>query len=138
NVTLAGEQDLVRDHDLIKRSHTGGILDPDSRAAAEQYAAMFQAEGEWKGTRDSVKDTTMNLVLRPNEALVWRWGHLTPVKYHGRADIKVWGPRSGAGKVWGGQAAERICNGRWEYRPDFSREVWRKGAEKAEGVQAGG
>ena len=32
NVTLAGEQDLVRDHDLLKRTHTHGILDSDSRA----------------------------------------------------------------------------------------------------------
>jgi len=134
NVTVASEQDLVRDHDLLKRSHTSGILDPDSRAATEQSAALFISEAEWKGNRDSVRDTTMNMVLRPGEALVWRWGHRVPVKYHGRADIKLWGPRSAAGKVWGAQAAERICNGRWEYRPDFTREVWRKGAEKIEGI----
>jgi len=135
NATIASELDLVRDHDLLKRTHTYGINDPDSRAAAEGAAALFLSESEGKGTRDSVRDTTMNMVLRPNEALVWRWGHLVPVKYHGRLDIKVWGPRSGEGKVWGGQAAERICNGRWEYRPDFTREIWRKGAERADGVR---
>jgi hypothetical protein len=134
NATIASELDLVRDHDLIKRSHTNGINDPNSRAAAENSAALFISEHEGNGTRDSVRDTKMDMVLRPNEALVWRWGHLTPVKYHGRLDIKLWGPRSEEGKVWGAQAADRICNGLWEYRPDFSRELWRNGAQRADGI----
>jgi hypothetical protein len=135
NRTIAAEQDLARDHDLLKRSHTGSILDPDIRSADEAAAALFVSDKEWEGNRDSVRDTTMNMVLRPNEALEWRWGHLVPVKYHGRADIKVFGPRSDAGKVWGGHAAERICNGRWEYRPDFGKDLWRKGAESAENIK---
>src|SRR5205085_3972542 len=65
------------------------------------------------------------MVLRPNEALVWRWGHLVPLKYHGKADITVWGKK----------AAERVCNGLWEYRPDFTREAWRKGAETLNDVR---
>ncbi len=77
------------DHDLLKRTHTYGINDPDSRDAAEHSAALFLSESEGKGTRDSVRDTTMNMVLRPGEALVWRWGHLVPLKYHGRIDISV-------------------------------------------------
>jgi hypothetical protein len=125
NVTIASEQDLVRDHDLIKRAHTHGILDADSRAADEWSAAMFVYEGKAGGDRNSPRDTTMNMVLRPNEALVWRWGHLTPLKYHGRADIKVWGQR----------AADRVCNGLWEYRPDFTRGRWRRGADKVENVR---
>jgi hypothetical protein len=134
NRTIAGEHDLVRDHDLLKRSHGSGILDPDMRTADEMAAAMFVYDGTAGGDRNSVRDTTMNMVLRPNEALVWRWGHLTPLKYHGRTDIKVFGPRSDAGKVWGAHAAERICNGRWEYRPDFSKDLWRKGAETAANI----
>src|SRR5262249_39918831 len=77
------------------------------------------------GDRNSVRDTTMNMVLRPNEALVWRWGHRVPLKYHGRADIKVWGQK----------AADRVCNGLWEYRPDFTTELWRKGADRVENVR---
>ena len=126
NVTLASEQDLVRDHDLLKRTHTHGILDADSRSAAEWSAALFVYEGDVGGDRNSARDTTMNMVLRPNEALVWRWGHRAPVKYHGRADIKEWGER----------AAERICNGLWEYRPDFTKESWRKGAETVDNIKA--
>jgi hypothetical protein len=125
NVTIADEQDLVRDHDLVKRSHTHGILDADSRAAAEWSAALFVYEGKAGGDRNSPRNTTMNMVLRPNEALVWRWGHRVPLKYHGRADIKVWGQR----------AAESVCNGLWEYRPDFTRESWRRGAVTVANVQ---
>ncbi len=136
NRTIASEHDLVRDHDLVKRSHTGGILDPDSRSTAEAFAGLFVSESDWKGNRNSVRGTTMNMVLRPGEALVWRWGHLNPVKYHGRTDIKVFGPRKGPGKVWGAYAAERICNGRWEYRPDFTSDVWRQGAEAIADVRS--
>jgi acetyl esterase/lipase len=125
NVTIAGEQDLVRDHDLLKRAHTRGILDADSRADAEWSAALFVYEGKAGGDRNSARDTTMNMVLRPGEALVWRWGHRVPLRYHGRADIQTWGRR----------AADRVCNGLWEYRPDFTRETWRRGAEKAENVR---
>jgi acetyl esterase/lipase len=125
NVTIAGERDLVRDHDLLKRTHTHGILDADSRADAEWSAALFVYEGQAEGDRNSNRDTTMNMVLRPNEALVWRWGHRVPLKYHGPAAITVWGQR----------AAERVCNGLWEYRPDFTREVWRRGADSVENVR---
>jgi acetyl esterase/lipase len=125
NVTIAGEQDLVRDHDLLKRAHTHGILDSDSRADAEWSAALFVYEGAAGGDRNSARDTTMNLILRPNEALTWRWGHRVPLKYHGPADIKLWGQ----------QAADRICNGLREYRPDFTRKSWRRGADRIENVQ---
>jgi hypothetical protein len=125
NVTIASEPDLVRDHDLVKRTHTHGILDADSRADAEWSAALFVYEGAAGGDRQSARDTTMNMVLRPNESLVWRWGHRVPLKYHGRADITVWGQR----------AAERVCNGLWEYRPDFTRASWRRGADLVENVR---
>src|SRR5262249_9373933 len=94
NVTIASEQDLLRDHDLPKRTPARGILDSASRADAEWSAALFGYEGEAGGDRNSVRDTTMNMVLRRGEALVWRWGHRVPLKYHGRADIKVWGQRA--------------------------------------------
>jgi acetyl esterase/lipase len=125
NVTIASEQDIVRDHDLLKRTHTHGILDADSRGAAEWSAALFIYEGNAGGDRNSARDTTMNMVLRPNEALVWRWGHRVPLKYHGRTEITVWGQR----------AAERVCNGLWEYRPDFAKEAWRIGADTVANIR---
>jgi hypothetical protein len=122
NRTVACEQDLVRDHDLIKRSHTQGILNPDRRANDEWEASIYVFEGKPAGDRNSATDTNMNMVLRPGEAITWRWGHADPVKYHGDK------PRY----------PDLICNGLWEYRPDFSADLWKKGAASIDGVQANG
>jgi hypothetical protein len=65
----------------------------------------------------------MNMVLRPGEAIVWRWGHLDPVRYHGGYGIRPVYP-------------SLIYNGLWEYRPDFSKETWRKGAASVENITA--
>jgi hypothetical protein len=120
NRTVACEQDLVRDHDLIKRSHTQGILNPDKRANDEWEASIYLFEGAPAGDRNCAQDTTMNMMLRPGEAITWRWGHTSPVKYHGE---KPGYP-------------DTICNGLWEYRPDLSRELWRKGAASVVNVRS--
>ncbi|MGD0089230.1 MAG: putative Ig domain-containing protein [Planctomycetota bacterium] len=122
NETVAGEQEFTRDHDLIRRSHTQGILFPDSRAAEEDVAAMYLFEGPVTGERRCKMDTTMNMVLRPGEALIWRWGHLNPAKCQSGAKLPY---------------PDTICNGLWEYRPDFSKETWRKGADGSEAIKAG-
>jgi hypothetical protein len=119
NRTVACEQDLVHDHDLIKRTHTQGILNPDRRANDEWEASIYMYEGQPSGDRNCAQNTSMNIVLRPGEAITWRWGHTTPVKYHGEK------PRY----------PDTICNGLWEYRPDFGRDFWKKGAASAVGVQ---
>lgn len=122
NETVAGEQDLVRDKDLIRRTHTQGILHADNRASDEWESSIYVFEGEVNGDRSSRTDTTMNFTLRPGEAIAWRWGRLNPLKVHGHA------PRN----------PDRICNGLWEYRPDFGKETWRKGAVSTEGLRAAG
>src|SRR5262245_42790839 len=123
NRTVACEQDLVRDHDLVKRSHTQGILNPDKRANDEWEASIYGFEGKPEGDRNSATGTTMNMVLRPGEAITWRWGHADPVKYHGEDKPRY---------------PDMICNGLWEYRPDFSGDLWRKGAAVIEGIQSSG
>jgi hypothetical protein len=123
NRTVASEQDLVRDHDLVKRSHTQGILNPDKCSNDEWQASIYVFEGKPAGDRNCATGTTMNMVLRPGEAITWRWGHAEPVKYHGTGK-----PRYPA----------TICNGLWEYRPDFSRALWKKGAAAIEGIQEQG
>lgn len=120
NQTVASEQDLVRDHDLIKRSHTQGILNPDRLANDEREASIYVFEGPPAGDRNAATGTTMNMVLRPGEALTWRWGHGVPVKYHGGNTPRY---------------PDTICNGLWEYRPDFSGDLWKKGATLVEDVQ---
>ena len=126
NRTVAGEQDIVRDHDLVKRTHSEGILFPDTWWHGQGMPSMYCFVGAVKGERAGKSDTTMDMVLRPGEAIVWRWGQLTPMKYHG-ALMTV-------------PTYERvpyvICNGLWEYRPDFSKETWRQGA-KVDGVVLG-
>ena len=122
NETIAGEQDLVRDHDLVKRTHTQGILQPDRRAGDEWESSIYVFEGAVGGDRNADGATAMNMTLRPGEALEWRWGHVNPVKYHG------------VGKP---AFPDRICNGLWEYRPDFAKAAWRLGADSVEGIKAG-
>ena len=122
NETIAGEQDLVRDHDLIKRTHTQGILRPQGRAGDEWESSIYVFEGEVTGDRNADRNSTMNMTLRPGEALVWRWGHTEPVKHFGSQQHKF---------------ADRVCNGLWEYRPDFSQPYWRKGADSVHSVLSG-
>jgi hypothetical protein len=122
NRTIACEQDLVRDHDLVKRSHTQGILNPDRRSTDEWEASLYVFDGNPEGDRNSVTGSTMNMVLRPGEAITWRWGHAEPVKYHGESKPRY---------------PDMIFNGLWEYRPDFSGGLWKKGAASVKGVRAG-
>ncbi|MGO8701667.1 MAG: hypothetical protein ACLQVY_28625 [Limisphaerales bacterium] len=121
NQTVASEQDLVRDHDLIKRTHSKGILMPDTWWDGQGMCAMYFYDGPVTGERGGKTDTAMNMVLRPGEALVWRWGQLNPVKYHGALGTMPAYPSA-------------IDDGRWEYRPDFSKESWQKGASTVQNI----
>jgi len=120
NRTVADEQDLVRDHDLVKRTHAHGILRRQSRSAAEGVAAAYTYEGEPVGTRNANGIPTMSMTLRPGEALVYRWGHLDPVKCSGTNPPKF---------------PDTVCNGLWEYGPDLSGDLWQSGAESVENVR---
>jgi hypothetical protein len=122
NETLASDRELARDHDLVKRTHTMGLLVDDSRTRDERTAAMFVSEEPIQGGRACKADTTMQMTLRPGEALVWRWGHLKPARHMSPNQFLY---------------PDNICNGLWEYRPDFGGEVWKKGAMKVENVASG-
>jgi hypothetical protein len=119
NETIAGEQDLVRDHDLIRRTHTQGILQADRRSGDEWESSIYVFEGPISGDRNSAK-SSMDMTLRPGEAIVWRWGHSNPIKYHG------------SGRP---QFPDRLCNGLWEYRPDFTDASWRAGASSVQSIR---
>jgi hypothetical protein len=60
------------------------------------------------------------MTLRPGEAIVWRWGHLNPIKYHGPGPPRF---------------PDRLCNGIWEYRPDFKQPSWRAGAARVDAIR---
>lgn len=121
NQTVASEQEIVRDHDLIKRTHSKGILLADTWWDGPEYCAMYFYQGPVVGERGATTGATMNMVLRPGEALEWRWDQLAPLKYHGAPMTTPTYPTL-------------ICNGRWEYRPDFTKETWRKGAALVENI----
>jgi len=118
NHTLASELDLIRDHDLIKRVHQYGIMSPlDPLQNNEDYAQYYTWEGSTTVRLKGWNWWTMGMVLRPHEAIEWRWGHETPVKYHG--DMTGYPP----------MAPDTIYNGVWEYAPDFKNDSqWRGGA----------
>src|SRR5271157_747242 len=124
NNTVAGEQDIVHDHDLIKRTHSEGILMRDTWWDGQGMCAMYSYAGEVTGERGGKADTTMNMVLRPGEAIVWRWGQREPLKYHGALYTMPTYPGV-------------IYNGLWEYSPDFSQQVWRQGAATVENISSG-
>ena len=118
NHTLANELDLVRDHDLIKRVHQYGIMSPMNPVKNnEDYSQYYTWEGETTQKLQGWNWWTMGMVLRPHEALEWRWGHETPVKFHG--DMAGYPP----------MVPDTIDNGVWEYAPDFQHDSpWRAGA----------
>ena len=124
NQTVAGEQDIVRDHDLIKRTHSKGILFPDAWWSDPEMCSMYFFEGPVGGDRSGTSDTTMNMILRPGESLIWRWGQLRPPKHHGALHVTP-------------TYDDVIYDGLWEYRPDFSKAVWRRGAATVENVTMG-
>ncbi len=107
NRTIAGEEDVVRDHDLVKRTHTYGILAGGSRKTDEFSASLYIHEGKRQGEHASRIGHTMNFTLRPGEALEWRWDHKGKQHTAGQA------LREG----WGDAAWARLRNGRWTYRP---------------------
>lgn len=114
----------MRDHDLIKRTHSKGILMPDTWWDGQGMCAMYFYEGKVTGERNGTAGTTMNMTLRSGEALVWRWGQLDPVKYHGVLQTMP-------------TYESAIYNGLWEYRPDFGKAAWRKGATTVENISSG-
>ena len=55
NETIAGEQDLVRDHDLIRRTHTQGILRPIGEMGDQWESSIYVFEGETSGDRNAAR-----------------------------------------------------------------------------------
>lgn len=107
NETIAGEEDLARDHDLVKRGHAYGIMQAERRQTNEQTAGLFVYDGPRTGTRPQVGGHRMDLTLRPGETLLWEWEDRG--KYHGY-----------------GKRPPRLCNGRLQYIPamEAGSETW--------------
>ncbi|NLW49482.1 MAG: hypothetical protein GXY85_01385 [Candidatus Brocadiaceae bacterium] len=123
NRTVADAPEITRDHDLAKRAHSSGILLGDHSALRESFAACFAHEVEVERAFGLYRRATnMDMTLRPGEALVWRWGRREPFRYrYLREPLYPY----------------MFCNGLWEYRPDLTGDLWRRGAALADNVAAG-
>jgi hypothetical protein len=124
NETVANDVQLARDHDLLKRTHSNGILKVDTQWDGQGTSALYFTETGIAGRRSGRADTTMNMVLRPGEAIVWRWGQMKPLKYHTALYTMP-------------TYRNVIYNGLWEYRPDLRKPAWRRGATTVENIRSG-
>jgi len=115
NETIAGEEEIARDHDLMKRSHAYGILSPENRQTSEQATSVFVHTGPRAGGRPFVGDHRMEIDLRPGESLAWEWADRG--KHHSRKP-------------------PRLCNGRLIFTPRLNPE-FERWAENAENLRLG-
>jgi hypothetical protein len=125
NSTIAGEEDLVRDHDLVKRTHTYGMLVRDSRQRDEFSASLFVHEGPRGDDHMPRVGHTMDFTLRPGEALEWRWSHVGKHHYRGTHLRTGWYDASWA----------RLRNGLWTYEPPLRRPSARRGPHASHNVR---
>jgi hypothetical protein len=125
NSTIAGEEDLVRDHDLVKRTHTYSILQRDDRFRDEFSASLFVHEGPRGDDHRSGVGHAMEFTLRPGEAIEWRGSHVG--KHHTRGTTL----RDG----WGPDAWARLRNGLWCYEPPLRRPGARRGLHSSQNLR---
>ncbi len=111
NETIGNEEDIVRDHDLMKRTHTYGILAGDDPMTDQFSAALHVYEGKREGDHRDDFGHRMDLALRPGESLAWRWDNVG--RSHGTDLATGWGP----------QAGQPLANGRLVYAPPALKNV---------------
>ncbi|NUQ00771.1 MAG: hypothetical protein HUU35_13050, partial [Armatimonadetes bacterium] len=128
NETIASEADVVRDHDLIKRTHTYGILQPDNPLLDQFSASLYGHRGERPPRRHSGPSVhTMDWSLPPGASITWRWGHVGKQYTGGDTSVDKYG-KDGDGdllKGWGARAYALMCNAELEYQPDLGRAAGR-------------
>ncbi|MES2223125.1 MAG: Ig domain-containing protein [Acidobacteriota bacterium] len=119
NETIASESQIVADHDLMKRTHTYGVLAPDNRLTDEGGAALIYWEGPRSGEQPSLTKHTMDFTLRPQESITWAWNpagrfHAAPYPSDpGSKDPNQWNKR------W--RVIAHAMDGDTTYAPDFSK-----------------
>ncbi|UCD00156.1 MAG: hypothetical protein JSW66_09795 [Phycisphaerales bacterium] len=136
NTTIASEAEVVRDHDLVKRTHTYGIERRDSRATDELSASLYGYEGRRKGELGGRSKHTMAYTLRPGESIEWRWDHIGK-QYTAGTEVPdgKW-RKDGEGDlaVWGERAYDNMRNGIMRYVPDLGSPVCRRAIESESNI----
>ncbi|MFV1964939.1 MAG: hypothetical protein ACC628_05920 [Pirellulaceae bacterium] len=135
NQTIASGEDIVRDHDLVKRTHTYGIGQGDARHSDEFSASLYSYEGERGSEFGQASNHSMDLVLRPGESLELRWDHIGKQYTAGVALKKGQKRKDGLGDLLAGlgtTAYDNMRNGKLRYRPDLAKAWARHGAVNSE------
>ena len=130
NKTIASCTEVVRDHDLIKRTHTYGIGQNEDRKTDEFSASLYSHEGKREGDLGDNTKHSMDLTLRPSESIEFRWDHVGKEYSAGTVDPTDRRNSDGQGTLirWGATAYDKLRNGRLRYRPDLASNVAERGA----------
>ncbi|MHC4399522.1 MAG: Ig domain-containing protein [Planctomycetota bacterium] len=136
NRTIASCAEVVRDHDLVKRTHTYGIGRREDRKTDEFSASLYVYEGERGGDFGDNTRHSMDLVLRPGESIELRWDHVGKEYSGGASPEEGQRLRDGLGSLarWGSTAYDNLRNGKLRYRPDLSSSTAERGIDAAENV----
>jgi len=130
NRTIASCAEIVRDHELMKRTHTYSIGANEDNLRDQFSASLYWYEGERHGSHGGHTKHAMHYTLRPGEAIEWRWDHVGKQytagvpspdgKHHkdGQSDLL---------EGWGKVAYAKMCNGRTHYQPALARKLYRAG-----------
>jgi len=137
NKTIASCSDIVRDHDLVKRTHTYGIGRREDRKTDEFSASLYSYEGKREGDWGTNTKHSMELVLRPGESIEFRWDHIGKEYSAGAVPEDGQRLRDGLGSLarWGPTAYDNLRNGKLRYRPDLSSPLAERGAVKVENAK---
>ena len=129
NKTVASCTEVVRDHDLIKRTHTYGIGQAENRRTDEFSASLYSYEGKREGDLGDNTKHSMNLTLRPGESIEFRWDHVGKEYSAGTVDPTDRRNGDGQGSLarWGATAYDKLRNGRLCYQPDLSSDLAQRG-----------
>ncbi len=116
NKTIASEEQVVRDHFLMKRVHSYGPLHDDNLKRDESGAALHFYEGERSGEQPSLTKHKMDFTLRPGEAITWAWKQSN--RFHGKefegSLANYWNKR------W--RLIANVMNGEMSYLADLRKE----------------
>ena len=136
NKTIASAAEMVRDHDLIKRTHTYGIGRAEGRKTDEFSASLYVHEGKREGDYSNSTHHAMDLTLRPGESIEYRWDHIGKDYSAGKTPKKGEPSRDGLGTLarFGKTAYDNLRNGKLRYRPDLTADSGLAGAESVENV----
>ncbi|MFB3891632.1 MAG: hypothetical protein ACE15C_06365 [Phycisphaerae bacterium] len=138
NKTIASEAEVVRDHDLMKRTHTYGISAQEDALTDQFSASLYYYTGERTGEGGIGTKHAMNFTLRPGEALEWRWSHVGK-EYSGAVELRpgeAW-TTDGTGtlrQLAGEGAYALMRNGKLIYRPPLDKAIYRKGIVAEENI----